>query len=160
MRNLAQTNGRVKRNAAIVALLKISVLSLVEIGARFFLSYQRVQQIGLVVGYQRGHATIPEENIAHAAALLDAHDLPLAHAADMAGVKRKSLQQALQRRGLYQPGPAPGPWQSSDEQFVRSVYKRKGWSAARVARDLGRTRNEVIGKANRMGLSAPSEARP
>lgn len=48
------------------------------------------------------------------------------------------------------------PWSAADIAVVQAHYGQPGWSAQRIAAVLGRTRNEVIGKARRLGLSDPS----
>lgn len=44
-------------------------------------------------------------------------------------------------------------------QFIADHYRKPDWSASKIARHLGLTRNTVIGRANRMGLSTVSGPR-
>lgn len=41
-------------------------------------------------------------------------------------------------------------------QFIADHYRKPDWSASKIARHLGLTRNTVIGRANRMGLATKS----
>jgi len=43
-------------------------------------------------------------------------------------------------------------WTRSDIEFLRTQYPRPDVSAAEVAAELGRTRNAVFLKANRLGI--------
>lgn len=44
-------------------------------------------------------------------------------------------------------------------QFILDHYRQPGWTASKIARLLGLSRNTVIGRANRMGLSTVSGPR-
>jgi GcrA cell cycle regulator len=46
------------------------------------------------------------------------------------------------------------PWRAEDDALLRRRWHERGGAAA-IGRDLGRTRNAVIGRANRLGLAAP-----
>ncbi len=46
-------------------------------------------------------------------------------------------------------------WSKDEEAFIKEHYKGGQMSAAAIGRELGRTRDEVIGKAHRMGLCTP-----
>ena len=126
-------------------------LSLEKIGARFGLCYERVRQIALRAGHARGVPTLPEEKIAAAHALIR-DGVPIAHAAKMTDLNRKSLHNNLTRRGLHTPATDDRPWTPAEEGFLHREYDGVRGKATIIARALNRTRNEVIGKANRMGL--------
>ncbi len=46
------------------------------------------------------------------------------------------------------------PWSVEDDNVLRRRWHERGGAAA-IGRELGRTRNAVIGRANRLGLSVP-----
>lgn len=50
--------------------------------------------------------------------------------------------------------PVDTPWPEADVKRLRLLFGQ-GWSYGRIARKLRRTRNQVIGKAHRLGLPTP-----
>ncbi len=69
------------------------------------------------------------------------------------GCSKWTLQSGATRLGLYKPlaaGPSQA-WSPAEIATVKKLYKT-AVSAAEIAHRLGRTRNEVIGKAKRLGL--------
>ena len=152
MKNVPKT----ERNAAIVRLIEARELSLDEIGRRYGVTGKRICQIGLRVGVQRGRRLIPEDKIAAAHALAQ-RGIPLTHVADMVGIGRETIHAALVCRGFHTPTRVQQPWSETDKRFLARHYKTRGWPAPRIAARLGRTRNEVIGQANRLELCKPIE---
>ena len=142
-------NPIVGRNGEIVALLKAGTLTLEVIGQRFGLTRQRIHKIGIAAGYARGRREFPAETLAHAARLID-RGMPVAHAAKIVGVNSETLAGALARRGLYTRVNNATPWSADEKRFVLKHYNKAGWPASRIADRLGRSRNEVIGKAHYM----------
>lgn len=74
-------------------------------------------------------------------------------AACLIGVSHTRLRKEFRARGLSVPLPpvVVTPWSDAEFETLRAHYKRDK-SASQIARMLGRSRNEVIGKAHRMGL--------
>lgn len=142
---------RKKRDAEIVRLVEQRKLTLREIGQKHGVSYQRVSQVAKAAGVVRGHPTIDHDKLFDAL-LLVRNGLPLSHAAEMKGLCVDGFAQALMRRGLYTPSRQQSEWDDTEVTFLRKHYKQPGWTAQRIADKLGRTKNETIGKANRLGL--------
>ena len=55
-------------------------------------------------------------------------------------------------------GGRPSTWSAKEIHFIRSHYKQPGWSSDRIARALGKTRGQVIGKAYRLGVATQEAA--
>jgi GcrA cell cycle regulator len=47
----------------------------------------------------------------------------------------------------------PKPWTAAEETLIERLWK-EGHSASKIGKRLGRTKNMIVGKANRMGLEA------
>lgn len=45
------------------------------------------------------------------------------------------------------------PWTPREDQMLRAMWRTENHSAAIIASVLGRTRNAIIGRAQRLGLS-------
>ncbi len=143
------------RNLTITRLVATTDLTLDKIGQRFGISRERVRQIALVNGVERGPRRLPDDKL-YAAFALVKRGMPLAHAAETVGLEdRHALSSALKWRGLRDPQRAEPPWTDAEKSFLRKHYKQPGWSAADIADHLGRNRNEVIGQANRLQLCSP-----
>lgn len=69
------------------------------------------------------------------------------------------MSRADQRWVLAHPPPAcqnpPSHWSEAEDQVLFDRYGKPGHSAYSIAVALNRTRNEVIGRANRLGLCKP-----
>jgi len=74
-------------------------------------------------------------------------------AARMIGVSHTRLRKEFRTKSLSVPLPPVErkPWSDTEFETLKTHYKRDK-SASQIARILGRSRNEVIGKAHRMGL--------
>jgi predicted transcriptional regulator len=70
------------------------------------------------------------------------------------GLSKRTVQTIASAHGLV--AHRERPWTKSEDAVVRSLYGKKGGAASIIARKLKRTRNEVIGRAYRMGLSKPA----
>lgn len=53
----------------------------------------------------------------------------------------------------------PVPWTDERVQRLKELWAR-GWSGSQIAHDLGVTRNSVIGKVHRLGLSERQTTKP
>lgn len=69
------------------------------------------------------------------------------------GVGPSTLTRRLAREGIHVPVDRSDVWTSHEVSVLKRHYKR-GLSAAEIGERLNRTRNEVIGKAGRLGLSS------
>ena len=58
------------------------------------------------------------------------------------------------------PATARGGWSDAAVETLKALWDDPDLSAAMIARRLGVTRNAVIGKAHRLGLSKPRTPRP
>ena len=145
---------RTERNAEIVDLIRKG-LQLTEIARRYGISHQHVSRIGLAVGVRGLRRRLPEEKIAAGLELI-ARGMPISRAGESIGVA--DLYHALVRRKLHEPeAGVMDPWSDRHVAILRRHYGQPGWSAARIGERLGRTRNEVIGKAHRLGLGASAK---
>lgn len=74
-------------------------------------------------------------------------------AAFLIGVSQTRLRKEFRAKGISVPLPpvVVTPWSDEEFETLRAHYKRDK-SASEIAQILGRSRNEVIGKAHRMGL--------
>lgn len=50
-------------------------------------------------------------------------------------------------------------WSEKDDNYLRKFYGDPDHSASKIGRHLKRTRNAVIGRAQRLGLAKPNTAR-
>ena len=76
---------------------------------------------------------------------------PISHIAEEYGVSAHTLRNRLIRSGDLTPVDDREEWSADEKAFLHVHYKHD-MSAQQIANYLGRTRNEVIGKATRMGL--------
>jgi hypothetical protein len=142
-----------KRNTEIAKLVQQGKIY-DEIAKDFGLSSSRVGQIARRAGAISIHSRDRYTNM-ESLGIVAAHKRGFrpASIADMTGRSSEGIRKHLTDLGVFQP--AWQPWPDDEEDFLRRHYKTKGWSAAKIAVKLGRTRNEVIGKAHRLGLSKP-----
>jgi len=100
----------------------------------------------------RDRSSISPEDYDRAVALLR-NGMPVAHIAEEVGHSPSALVRRFERDGYYKREDRSQPWTAKEERIVRSGYGRR--SARMIAAQIGRTRNEVIGKARRLGLGKP-----
>ena len=128
-----------------------------DIGARYRLTRERIRQIVQKTDLYRpggcGLGTPLTE--AEQAAILRLHqrDMPIAHIAQTIERSNAAVAKFLIDRDLHTPATDDRAWSDAETEFLRSTYGKE--SAARIGKALGRTKNEVIGKANRLGLTKP-----
>ena len=140
-----------QRNAAIVAAVKRRELPLDAIGAMHGITRERVRQIGARVGVQRGRRDMSDAEKAKIAAL-HKRGMPLSHIAEALGRSGTAVAKHLVRAGLYKLGERNAPWSGGEDALLRSKYGTARGMVRVIAKELGRTRNEVIGRAFRLGL--------
>lgn len=116
------------------------------------LTFQRIQQIAADHGVYSQHqfAKPVAWDIARADALR-MNGRPFTEIAERLEARNGgSVRSALARRGLYMPQPAPERWRADEIALLRELW---GTHFAReIAQRLGRSKNEIIGKAKRLGL--------
>jgi hypothetical protein len=148
------------RNAVIADLVREGKLTFQAIGNRYNLTRARIRQIAIEQGVRwspgRLVLKLSEAKIYEAYGMIE-RGMPIAHAAHAveAMVVASTLRRALQVRGLHEPEHDDRAWADVEIAFLRQHYKTPGWSASKIGAKLGRTRNEVIGKANRLKLCRP-----
>lgn len=145
---------KAERNARILAAVEAGD-TFESIGATYGLSRQRVKQIcgalGVASCRAREQVVITQGEIEAAVKML-ADGLTLKAASDALNRNSTGLARALERRGHYQTWLKQTKWRRDEEATLKRLYGRQ--TAAEIAAKLGRGRNEIIGKAYRMGLSA------
>ncbi len=129
------------------------------VGASYGISFERVRQIARAAGV-RSARWIDKVNFSHRTdvdAILGWLDrgMPHAHIAEAVGCLPQTVAILARRYRGYKPARDDRAWTAKETAFLTKRYKTKGWSAADIADHLGRTRDEVIGKANRLGLCRP-----
>jgi hypothetical protein len=149
---------QVERNQRIAAAVREGKLTFTEIGRRHDLTRERIRQIAAEQGvrWPRRHLlNLPQGKIYEALDLIE-RGIPITHAAQIVGIAHAdSFRSALTRRGLHEPQRDGRAWTDVEVAFLRQHYKTPGWSASKIGDRLGRTREEVIGKANRLKLCKP-----
>lgn len=148
---------RAVRDAEIIAMVQERPdLSLATIGGLYGLTRERVRQIVSRQDWPRRRPSYSPEVCQQ---IIDLHHrgLGLAHIAhDIGGVSPARVAAFLSREGLYVPKKAPPKVTAAERRVVERLYGQPGVSARDIAKRLGRTRNEIIGIAYRMGLAKSS----
>ena len=141
-----------RRNAAIVAAVKRRELTLDAIGAMYGVSRERVRQIGARAGAQRGRKELRNAEKAKIVAL-HKRGMPFTRIAEALGRSDTVVANHVVRVGLYKIGERNAPWSGEEDAVLRAKYGTARGMVRVIAKELGRTRNEVIGRAFRLGLS-------
>lgn len=140
------------RDARIVELVKQGS-SLTAAGKMFGISRERARQICAregVVSQRAGRGLMWTDAERNKFRELVARGLPYEHCLPEG---RKSNGSGVAKRlGCWEPRHHQDDWSKSDEAFIRAHYNKGKMSAAQIGAKIGRNRNEVIGKAHRMGL--------
>ena len=143
---------RTERDATIIEMAaKRSDLTYGEIANAFGMSATRVQQIAVRAGVVRGPDRRIREDEKAAIRSLHARGMPIVHIAQEIGRSALAVRQHLVAMGLHRPENRDTPWSAVEVELVRSQYGK--FSARILAQQLGRTRDEVIGKAYRLRTS-------
>jgi hypothetical protein len=128
------------------------------IGASYGITRERVRQIARKQGVRsvrwRDYQHLDHQDIARILPLLD-RGMPHTHVAETVGVTSGTVRRVAKKHRSYKPTRDEQAWTDKETAFLRKHYKTKDWSAADIAVKLGRTRDEVIGRANRLGLCKP-----
>lgn len=129
-----------------------------ELARRYGLSREMMRRIAKKAGiYQDTKWTeVLSDEQRRRAADLYGRGMPLTHIAETIGASRPAVLRTLKALGVHVASEAPPKWKVSEEAFLRDVYGKM--SAGRIAEILDRTKNEVIGKANRLGLCRETAA--
>ena len=152
-RNDTRTPARIARDERIVRLLNKG-LSYRDIGQHVGLSYARIEQIAVQYGIISQYDNRADPAALECGKQWFLRGMPIAHAAESVGLPDSTLYAFLVREGLHKPTNDDKPWEKAEEDFLRQNYCQGRLSAADIGDELGRTRNEVIGKAHRMGLGS------
>lgn len=115
-------------------------------------------------GHKAASAPPPDESPADSyqqVRSLHAIGVPIYEIVNAVGMPHKAVLDYLIGAGLRAP-PDPNrctPWTDAEIAFLYANYKQGSMSAAAIGTHLGRTRNEVVGKARRLGLGELTPAR-
>ena len=144
-----------ERNATIRDLVKNGA-SYADVGRDYGISRARVSQICVRFGVFSFAKTSLSDEQEEQVERLHWKGLRPAHIAQETGCSIHLVRRFLDRTGLRKigcEGIEQHPWEKYEDDTVRQLYGAV--SAARIGEKLNRTRNEVIGRANRLGLTKP-----
>lgn len=143
---------RLSRNQKICRLYT-SGLSLRQVAHEVDLTHETIRQVLKKSGISIRPRLVIADADYHRAVRLLRDGMPIAHLADKVGHGRHALVRRFKQDNYYQPQDRCEAWTAEEERMVRTWYGKR--SARVIAEQIGRTRNEVIGKARRLGLSRP-----
>lgn len=86
--------------------------------------------------------------------------IPTAEIAKKVGRTKTAVQDRARRCGIVASRDGKHPsltWTPEEDAFLRAHYLE--WEARRIGNELGKTKNSVIGRANRLGLQSPKKGR-
>jgi hypothetical protein len=147
---------KTKRNKEVVDLVRARPdLTYREIALHYGISGKRVHQIVKRAGITRPTPTPSADEIKIAASKVR-KGIPIKYVAEIVGYSEDILRGALVRHGLYALQPREPLWTDSEIRIVKRHYHRL--PVREIAAKIGRTRNEIIGKARRLGLCRPLAA--
>src|SRR5262247_671474 len=85
--------------------------------------------------------------------------MPLTHVAQRVGFNIQTLRRILEEEGLYVRS-LPTPLSTEEEvRVLRRDYGKPGLSVSNIAAKLGRTPNQIMCKAAKLGLKWPVQFR-
>lgn len=153
---VGNSNGaRTARNEQIVNAIRSGNFTLGQVGAMYGITSSRVGQIcareNVFSFCYKNDPLSPEEEESIEAQW--ARGIRPAHMA-LGGRDASTARRHLGQKGLREPEHDMTPWGESEIELLKREYGTPHISAADIARKLGRTRNEVIGRAHRLGLKA------
>lgn len=149
------------RDTKITTMLASGDYTLQQIGDRYGVTRARIRQIGVQHGvYSKRAFMMHRFDDKEWDQVRDWHlrGMPISHIADAIGCTSTPLVNFLTREGLYAAKKAERLWTAREDRYVLRHYKQGKMSASAIGDKLGRTRNEVIGRAGRMGLCRPTKA--
>ena len=147
---------RVKRNAEIVALVKARRLSVRKIAERYRLSDSSIYEIAVKHGV---YLRTPDPQKVRIASELINCGMPLTHVAQRVGFNIQTLRRILEEEGLYIRSLPTPLWTEAEVRVLRRDYGKLGHSVSSIAAELGRTSNQIMCKAAKLGLKWPLEFR-
>jgi hypothetical protein len=156
---MPRANELSERNAAIAAKVE-GGRTFADVGREYNLDRTRIKQICRRFGVKSPQPYEPLTET-EKAALRDMHarEIPIAIAAREVKRRPQTVRDFLEREGLHVPAPVDPLWTDAEDRAILNGYYDSG--SRKVALALKRTRNEVIGRADRlrkMGLlQAPKE---
>jgi len=142
-----------ERNATILELVKNGA-SYAEVGRDYGITRARVSQICVRSGIRSYAKTYLSDEQEEQIERLHWQGMRPAHIAQETGCTIHLVSRFLDRTGLRKIGSEGikrDLWDKYEDETVRRLYGAV--SAARIGEKLGRTRCEVIGRANRLGLT-------
>ena len=127
------------------------------IGQRYGLTRARIHRIGRDAGVtssRRAHwgPGLTEDQRAAAIPLI-LRGMPFVHIGEQMGVSGEVIRNVAIRYCGYMPKSRGDEWSKKEINRLKTLYRKPGWSAARIAAKIGRPRSAVIGKAYRLGLA-------
>lgn len=145
---------KIERNQEIVDLIRNSPqVTYREAAARYGITDERIHQIVKRAGITRPPIAVSEARILEAAQMASA-GFPMSYTAETVDVGLTRLRRLLVDRGLYRVWRQYSPWSKAEIKTVKRLYHRV--PVRQIAEQLGRTRNEIIGRAKRLGLCKPT----
>jgi hypothetical protein len=156
---MPRANELSERNAAIAAKVE-GGRTFADVGREYNLDRTRIKQICRRFGVRSPQPYEPLTDT-EKAVLRDLHarEIPIAIAAREVKRRPQTVRDFLVRENLHLPAPVDPLWTDAEDHAIRTNYYKLG--SRNVAYKLNRTRNEVIGRADRlrkMGLlQAPKE---
>ena len=143
---------KAERNAKIVELVSQRQRTMEDIASEYGITRERVRQIAARADVVRGARMVLSDDVRDTAASLLRRGVPIAHIAAQLGHKSTTIRGFLLRERHHRPVNNMTPWTPAEEETVRREYLKT--SARILAQRLGRTRNEIIGKAHRLQAEA------
>lgn len=151
---------KTERNLAVIEAVRKGEVAISALGARFGICTARVIQIarehGVSRGFRHDGMTAEAGNVIRRTYRQTG---VIARAAEAAGVPHSTAYSYLQRGGLLGAPKSRSSWSEEEDAVIRRNYRRPGQSAASIGAGLGRTRDEVIGRAARLGLAKRKKTR-
>lgn len=142
------------RNAEIVRRMQAGETN-AEIGRAFGITGERIRQIGARAGVaSTANDPLYQPSPDEAARLVALYErgMPILHIADVLGRGARHVWRWLVRNGHHTPADDYEAWSEAEDARLRQEYGDWG-AATRLAKELSRSRNEIIGRAWRLGLS-------
>lgn len=145
---MPRRNEQVERNAVIAAKVA-GGRTFADVGREYGIDRTRIKQICGRYGVKspQPYVRLSEDEKTTIKAM-HARGIPLAIFAREMGRKEETVRDFLVRSGLHVVAPLQPPWTEAEDQAIKDGYYPLGSRA--VAKQLGRTRNEVIGRADRL----------